>query len=63
MLNGDRSGDSDKATPWARPQVLSWHPVPGVKPSLQVYKLSGCDGETVMQGLDSLAERLREYKG
>jgi len=36
--------------------------LPGVKPSLQVYKLPGCDGETVMQGLDSLAERLREYK-
>ena len=28
----------------------------------QVYKLPGCDGETVMQGLDSLAERLKSYK-
>lgn len=36
--------------------------LPGVKPSLQVYKLPGCDGETVMQGLDSLAERLKKYK-
>jgi len=36
--------------------------LPGCKPSLAVYKLPGCDGETVMQGLDSLAERLREYK-
>jgi len=45
------------------PKVLSQRGIlPGVKPSLQVYKLPGCDGETVMQGLDSLAERLREYK-
>ena len=45
------------------PQVLTERGIlPGVKPSLQVYKLPGCDGETVMQGLDSLAERLREYK-
>jgi fructose-bisphosphate aldolase class I len=36
--------------------------LPGVKPSLTAYKLPGCDGETVMQGLDNLAERLREYK-
>jgi len=45
------------------PKVLADRGIlPGVKPSLQVYKLPGCDGETVMQGLDSLAERLREYK-
>jgi len=36
--------------------------LPGCKPSLTAYKLPGCDGETVMQGLDMLAERLREYK-
>ena len=36
--------------------------LPGVKPSLTVYKLPGCDGETVMQGLDNLAERLRLYR-
>ena len=45
------------------PMVLKARGIlPGVKPSLTVYKLPGCDGETVMQGLDSLAERLREYK-
>jgi fructose-bisphosphate aldolase class I len=36
--------------------------LPGCKPSLTAYKLPGCDGETVMQGLDNLAERLRKYK-
>ena len=35
--------------------------VPGVKPHLKVYKLPGCGGDTVMQGLDSLADRCREY--
>ena len=45
------------------PQVLRERGIlPGVKPSLTVYALPGTDGETVMQGLDSLAERLREYK-
>lgn len=45
------------------PQLLKERGIlPGVKPSLQVYKLPGTDGETVMQGLDSLAERLKEYK-
>jgi fructose-bisphosphate aldolase class I len=34
----------------------------GVKPSLTVYTLPGTGGETVMQGLDSLAERMRGYK-
>lgn len=52
---------SDQGVPL--PQVLADRGIlPGVKPSLTVYKLPGCDGETVMQGLDSLAERLREYK-
>ena len=45
------------------PEVLTARGIlPGVKPSLTVYKLPGCDGETVMQGLDSLAERLKSYK-
>ena len=45
------------------PQLLKARGIlPGVKPSLTVFKLPGCDGETVMQGLDSLAERLKEYK-
>ena len=45
------------------PKVLTNRGIlPGVKPSLTVYKLPGTDGETVMQGLDSLAERLLEYK-
>mmetsp|Transcript_8529 Transcript_8529/g.25663 ORF Transcript_8529/g.25663 Transcript_8529/m.25663 type:complete len:375 (+) Transcript_8529:155-1279(+) len=35
--------------------------VPGVKPSLTVYKLPGTNGETYMQGLDGLAERCRGY--
>ncbi|CAJ1349501.1 unnamed protein product [Effrenium voratum] len=34
----------------------------GVKPHLKVYELPGALGDTVMQGLDSLAMRLREYK-
>merc|ERR1719454_808481 len=36
--------------------------VPGVKPHLKVYTLPGMGGDTIMQGLDSLAERCREYK-
>lgn len=35
--------------------------VPGVKPHLKVYTLPGTSGDTVMQGLDSLAARCREY--
>lgn len=36
--------------------------VPGVKPHLKIYQLPGCKpGETVMQGLDSLAVRCKEY--
>lgn len=35
--------------------------VPGVKPHLKVYTLPGTNGDTVMQGLDSLAVRCREY--
>ena len=33
----------------------------GVKPHLKVYKLPGTNGDTVMQGLDSLAARCKEY--
>mmetsp|Transcript_58175 Transcript_58175/g.185209 ORF Transcript_58175/g.185209 Transcript_58175/m.185209 type:complete len:388 (-) Transcript_58175:1190-2353(-) len=36
--------------------------VPGVKPHLKVYALPGQDGATVMQGLDSLAARCKEFK-
>ncbi|KAL7540647.1 hypothetical protein ACHAXR_010276 [Thalassiosira sp. AJA248-18] len=35
--------------------------VPGVKPHLKVYTLPGTGGDTVMQGLDSLAVRCQEY--
>ena len=35
--------------------------VPGVKPHLKVYELPGTGGDTVMQGLDSLAVRAKEY--
>ena len=36
--------------------------VPGVKPHLKIYALPGQNGATVMQGLDSLAARCKEYK-
>ena len=36
--------------------------LPGVKPHLKVYALPGQAGSTIMQGLDSLAPRLEEYK-
>jgi fructose-bisphosphate aldolase, class I len=36
--------------------------VPGVKPHLKVYTLPGTSGDTVMQGLDSLAARCKEYR-
>lgn len=35
--------------------------VPGVKPHLKVYTLPGTGGDTIMQGLDSLAVRCKEY--
>ena len=44
------------------PQVLTDRGiVPGVKPHLKVYTLPGTNGDTVMQGLDSLAVRCKEY--
>jgi len=44
------------------PQVLTDRGiVPGVKPHLKVYTLPGTDGDTVMQGLDSLNVRCAEY--
>ena len=44
------------------PQVLTERGiVPGVKPHLKVYTLPGTNGDTVMQGLDSLAVRCRAY--
>ncbi|GFH47460.1 hypothetical protein CTEN210_03935 [Chaetoceros tenuissimus] len=35
--------------------------VPGCKPHLKIYELPGTNGDTVMQGLDSLAVRAKEY--
>ena len=35
--------------------------VPGIKPHLKIYTLPGTNGDTVMQGLDSLAVRCKEY--
>jgi len=35
--------------------------VPGVKPHLKIYELPGTNGDTVMQGLDSLSVRAKEY--
>mmetsp|Transcript_37387 Transcript_37387/g.78851 ORF Transcript_37387/g.78851 Transcript_37387/m.78851 type:complete len:364 (-) Transcript_37387:119-1210(-) len=44
------------------PQLLAdRNIVPGVKPHLKVYTLPGTHGDTVMQGLDSLAVRCKEY--
>ncbi|CAB9497413.1 Fructose-bisphosphate aldolase [Seminavis robusta] len=44
------------------PQVLQEKGiVPGVKPHLKVYTLPGTGGDTVMQGLDSLAVRCKQY--
>lgn len=44
------------------PQVLADKGiVPGVKPHLKIYTLPGTNGDTVMQGLDSLNVRCREY--
>lgn len=44
------------------PKVLSsLDIIPGVKPHLKTYTLPGTGGDTVMQGLDSLAVRLKEY--
>jgi fructose-bisphosphate aldolase class I len=46
------------------PQVLSERGiVTGVKPHLKIYTLPGTNGDTVMQGLDSLAVRCKEYYG
>lgn len=44
------------------PEVLTRRGiVPGIKPHLKVYTLPGTNGDTVMQGLDSLAARCKEY--
>lgn len=44
------------------PEVLTERNiVPGIKPHLKVYTLPGTGGDTVMQGLDSLAVRCKEY--
>jgi fructose-bisphosphate aldolase, class I len=44
------------------PKVLSDRGiVPGIKPHLKTYVLPGTNGDTVMQGLDSLGARCAEY--
>jgi fructose-bisphosphate aldolase, class I len=44
------------------PQVLTERGiVPGIKPHLKTYTLPGTNGDTVMQGLDSLNVRCQEY--
>jgi len=44
------------------PEVLTGKGiVPGIKPHLKIYTLPGTDGDTVMQGLDSLNVRCKEY--
>jgi fructose-bisphosphate aldolase class I len=44
------------------PQLLTERGiVPGVKPHLKIYELPGTNGDTIMQGLDSLAVRAKEY--
>jgi fructose-bisphosphate aldolase class I len=44
------------------PEVLSERGiVTGIKPHLKIYTLPGTNGDTVMQGLDSLAVRCKEY--
>ena len=54
--------DGLKAALLTFPQVLeSLDIVPGVKHHLKVYTLPGTGGDCVMQGLDSLASRLKVY--
>mmetsp|Transcript_27388 Transcript_27388/g.54698 ORF Transcript_27388/g.54698 Transcript_27388/m.54698 type:complete len:396 (-) Transcript_27388:57-1244(-) len=44
------------------PELLKQRGIlPGVKPHLKIYTLPGTNGDTVMQGLDSLAARCKEY--
>jgi len=53
---------SDTSADKCFPQVLSDKGiVPGVKVHLKVYTLPGTNGDTVMQGLDSLNARCKEY--
>mmetsp|Transcript_28763 Transcript_28763/g.37764 ORF Transcript_28763/g.37764 Transcript_28763/m.37764 type:complete len:402 (+) Transcript_28763:69-1274(+) len=54
-----KSSNSDKFFPEV---LMEKGIVPGCKPHLKVYTIPGTPGETVMQGLDSLAVRLEEYK-
>jgi len=52
---------NDKGVPF--PEALTARGIlPGFKPHLKVYELPGTGGDTVMQGLDSLAVRCREMK-
>lgn len=52
------SSISGNTFPWV---LLDRGIVPGIKPHLKVYTLPGTNGDTVMQGLDSLAARAKEY--
>jgi len=53
---------SSAGTPLFPDRLKALGILPGVKPHLKVYALPGQSGATVMQGLDSLAARLEEYK-
>lgn len=53
---------TSKGTPLFPQRLKDLGILPGVKPHLKVYALPGQRGSTVMQGLDSLAARLEEYK-
>lgn len=58
MLKNFKKSDDGKLFP----EVLTERGiVPGIKPHLKVYTLPGTNGDTVMQGLDSLAARCKEY--
>uniref|UniRef100_A0A7S4J766 fructose-bisphosphate aldolase n=1 Tax=Odontella aurita TaxID=265563 RepID=A0A7S4J766_9STRA len=57
-ISSQKSSSSGKVFP----QVLQERGiVPGVKPHLKVATIPGTNGDTFMQGLDSLAVRAREY--
>ena len=54
---GDEGGDGKRFVEVLEERDI----VVGVKPHLKAYELPGTNGDTVMQGLDSLAVRCREY--
>eukprot|EP00798_Chlamydomonas_sp_ICE-L_P029708 gene29708-5143_t len=53
---------SSEGTPLFPAKLKELGIMPGVKPHLKIYALPGQHGSTTMQGLDSLAARLEEYK-